>query len=299
MRLLRSYLFAPGNSEGLLRKVFRAGADAVVLDLEDAVPESEKERARTCVRAALSREAKETGVAPPVFVRINPLDSGHWRLDVDAVAGPGVAGVRVPKAEDLQAICRLNDALADREHALGLPRGSIEVVATVESARGVANLAAIARGPRISGFTFGAADFCADVGADAAHGAASLFARSALVTASRDRRLAPPIASVFTRLNDPEGLRADTLLQKRLGFFGRSAIHPGQIPIIHAAFDPTPEEAAAARRVIEAYETAGRDGCGAVQAGGAFVDRAVVRKARSILDLRERVGCEAKGDERA
>jgi citrate lyase subunit beta/citryl-CoA lyase len=299
MRLLRSYLFAPGNNEDLLSKVFRAGADAVVLDLEDAVPESEKARARACVRAALSTQATALEPAPVAFIRINALDSAHWRLDVDAAIAQGVTGVRVPKAENLESICRLNDALGDRERSLGLPPGSVRVMATIESARGVANLADIARGPRVSGLTFGAADFGADVGADTGDGATSLFARSAMVVASRGRRLAPPVAAVFTRLADDEGLRADTAGQKRLGFFGRSAIHPRQIPIIHEVFDPTAEEAAEARRVIAAFEAAGRQGKGAAKTGGAFVDLAVVRKARSILDLHQRVENGARRGSRA
>ena len=295
MRLLRSYLFVPGTNETLLAKVFKAGADAVVLDLEDAVAESEKARARTGASAALLREAN-AAAGPLTFVRINSLESTHWRADVDAVVDRGVAGLRVPKAEDLESICRLNDAIGDRERSLGLAQGSIGVTATIESARGIANIANIARGPRIRGFTFGAADFCADIGADPADDAAVLFARSVLVVASRAARLAPPVASVFTQINDDEALRGDTLRQKQLGFFGRSAIHPRQIPIIHEAFDPTPDEVGQARRVIAAHEAAAADGRGAAQTEGAFIDLAVVRRARSILDLHEAVGKNSRGD---
>ncbi len=293
MRLLRSYLFAPGNDETLLGKVFTAGADAVVLDLEDAVPESEKARAREGVAATMAREATQNpsdDQGRETFVRINSLDSNHWRPDVDAVTGPRLAGVRVPKAEDLDSLCRLNDALSDRERALGLELGSIRVVATIETARGLARVASIARAPRLSGFTFGAADFCADVAADPSDDAATLFARSALVMASRDQRLAPPIASVFTSLTDGEGLRADTERQKRLGFFGRSAIHPRQVPIIHAVFEPTAEEVAAARAVVAAYAAAAREGRGATQTGGGFVDRAIVRRAQTTITLHELPG---------
>jgi len=298
MRLLRSYLFAPGNDERLLARVFTAGADAVVLDLEDAVPESEKARARACVHAAVQRQTGESKGRPPAYVRVNPLTSSHWRADIDAVLIPGVSGIRVPKAEDLESICRLNDAITDRERALGLAHDSVVVVATIESARGVANLAQIVRGPRVVGLAFGAADFCADVGADATDGAASLLARSALVAASGWRRLSPPVASVFTRFNDDEGLRADTLGQKRLGFFGRSAIHPRQVPIIHEVFDPTPAEAEEARGVIGMFEAAVASGRGVTHTEGSFVDLAVVRRARSLLDLLQRVGSSSRGGNR-
>jgi citrate lyase subunit beta/citryl-CoA lyase len=283
MRLLRSYLFAPGDNEAVIGKALRAGADAVVLDLEDAVPDAQKSQARACVREALSR-----GVEPGrAFVRINSLASEHWRADVDAVVGPEIAGLRVPKVEDLESLCRLHDAISARERLLGMTEGSVRVTATIESARGVARLESLARGPRICGFTFGAADYVADTAAGPADELATLFARSALVVASRSARLAPPVASVFTRLGDDEELRADTLRQKSLGFFGRSAIHPRQLPVIHEAFDPTLAEVDRARREITAYEAAHREGRGVSRADGGFVDLAVVRRARAVLELHE------------
>lgn len=291
MKLLRSYLFAPGNNESVLGKAFQAGADAVVLDCEDAVPESEKARARACVRAALHREGACPGI--PAFVRINSLASEHWRADLDAVIGPEIAGLRVPKVEDVESLCRLDDAISAREHSRGMTVGSILVVAAIESARGVACIESVARGPRISGFTFGAADYVADIGADPGDELATLFARSALVVASRSERLAPPVASVFTRLSDEDGLRADTLRQKSLGFFGRSAIHPRQLSVIHEVFDPTPAEVDRARKEVAAHQAASRDGRGVSQMDGGFVDLAVVRRARAILDLHEGTAGEA------
>lgn len=292
MRLLRSFLFAPGNNQGMLGKAFRAGADAVVLDLEDAVPESEKAAARVCVLAALSLEA--TSPRPvPAFVRINSLASAHWRADVEAVIGPDIAGIRVPKVEDVESLCRLSDAITARENSLGMAAGSTPVVATIESARGLARLESVARGPRIRGVAFGAADYVADIGADPLDDRATLLARSLLVLTSRSERLAPPVASVFTRLSDDAGLRADTLSQKALGFFGRSAIHPRQLPIIHEAFDPTPAEVERARKEIAAYEAAHAQGRGAVRAEGGFVDLAVVRRAHAVLELHEATAGEA------
>jgi citrate lyase subunit beta/citryl-CoA lyase len=292
MRLLRSYLFAPGNNEPVLAKVFKAGADAVVLDLEDAVPESEKARARACVREALSGNAAQDQPAP-AFVRINHLASEHWRADIESLVGPEVAGIRVPKVEDIESLCRLDDAISARERFLGMAAGSTRVTATIESARGVARLDSVARGPRIWGFTFGAADYVADIGADPGDELATLFARSALVVTSRSERLAAPVASVFTRLGDEVGLRADTLRQKSLGFFGRSAIHPRQLRVIHEVFDPTPAEVDRARKDIASYEAAGREGRGASQTNGGFVDLAVVRRARAILELHEQTAGEA------
>jgi citrate lyase subunit beta/citryl-CoA lyase len=292
MTLFRSYLFAPGNNKKLLDKVFTAGADAVVLDLEDAVPESEKAGGRRSVAAALAESAPP--LRPPAFVRINSLQSEYWRADVDAVVGPSLAGIRVPKVESLEALCRLNDALSAREGSLGLPGGSVRVVATIESARGLSRLPSLARAPRLSGFVFGAADFVADIGVDAASDLTTLFARSALVVASRDRRLSPPVASAFTRLHDDDGLRADTEAQKRLGFFGRSALHPRQVPIIHQVFNPSLEDVAAARGAVAAFESGQRDGRGATQSDGDFLDLATVRRARAVIALAEARQGEAK-----
>lgn len=295
MPLLRSYLFAPGNQPKLLDRVFRSGADAVVLDLEDAVPASEKTAARRLVASTMTSHRSSVVddgsiVGPRTFVRINSTWTSYWRADIDAVVGPGIAGIRVPKAESLDSMCRVHDAVSDREHAIGLPRGSIRLVATIETARGLDSVDALATSPRLAGFTFGAADFCADICADPADPMATLHACSRLVVASRAGRVAPPVASVFTDLQDGAALRMDTERLKRLGFFGRSAIHPRQVEIINAVFEPTAAEVAAAREVVAAYETAERGGSGVTRIGGVFVDLAVVRRARAQLTLSERGG---------
>ena len=294
MSVLRSFLFAPGNHPTLLKKVFEAGADAVVLDLEDAVPESEKAQARRDVADCLSSlgasPASGHRPAPRVFVRINSLQSLHWRKDLEAVLGAGLTGIRIPKVEQLQSLCRVHDAVSDRERVLGLVAGAVRVVATIESARGVDQLEHLAGAPRLQGFTFGAADFCADVGAAPSDPTATLFARSRLVLVSRAHRLAPPIASVFSNLDDLDGLRTDTQRQKNLGFFGRSAIHPRQIPVIHEAFAPTAKEVASATKVVEAYSAAEDAGRGVSRIGGEFVDLANVRRARETLELHARFG---------
>ena len=291
MALLRSYLFAPGNQPKLLDQVFRSGADAVVLDLEDAVPASEKTAARRLVASTTSDRLPDGDgqvAGPRVFVRINSTGTSHWRADIDAVIGPGAFGIRVPKAESLESMCRVHDAVSNREHTLGLPQGSVRIVATIETARGLNHAEELAAAPRLAGFTFGAADFCADVGADPADLMATLYACSRLVTASRAGRLEPPIASVFTGLQDIEALRTDTERLKRLGFFGRSAIHPRQVEIINRVFDPTAAEVEAAREILSAYETAERGGFGVTRIGNVFVDLAVVRRARALLALSER-----------
>jgi len=135
MALRRSYLFAPGNNEKLLRKVLTAGADAAVLDLEDAVPPSEKAQARRLVAGLLERRSSTAGI--PIYVRINGTESGCWEENLAAVVLPGLQGIRVPKAESAEDVRRVEGVLAGIEVKRGLPVGGIDVVCTVETARGV------------------------------------------------------------------------------------------------------------------------------------------------------------------
>jgi citrate lyase subunit beta/citryl-CoA lyase len=293
MALLRSYLFAPGHDEKLLGKVFAAGADAVVLDLEDAVAPPEKARAREQVRRAL--EQRRRGSGPEAWVRINGLESREWGEDVEAAVSPALAGVRVPKAESVAALRALDEALARAEAKRGLSTGSVAVACTIESAAGALAARELAGGPRVRHLTFGAADFAADVGADPGPlELETLAVRAHLVTASRAAGIAPPVASVFRRMDDEEGLRRSTEAARRLGFFGRSVIHPRQIAVVHEVFTPRPEEVRRAEEIVKALEKAG--GGAAVAADGQFVDAAVARRARAILELarslaeRERVG---------
>jgi len=285
MALLRSYLFAPGNDEKLLDKVFAAGADAVVLDLEDAVPPAEKARARELVRRALTGRAP--GSRPEAWVRINALESQEWREDVEAAVGPALTGVRVPKADSAAGLGLLAEALAQAEAKRGLPAGSVAVACTIESAAGVLAARELAGGPRVRHLTFGAADYAADVGADPGPlELETLAVRSHLVTASRAAGIDPPVASVFTRLDDEEGLRRGTEAARRLGFFGRSVIHPRQIAVVHEVFTPRPEEVRRAEELVKTFEAGTAAGSGALATpNGRFVDAAVARRARAILEL--------------
>ncbi len=287
--LCRSYLFAPGDDERLLGKVFDAGADAVVLDLEDAVAPDRKDAARELVRRTL---AERSGDRPAVWVRINDLRSRHWQADVETVLGDpavtrGLAGLRVPKAESVREIRKLDDAMRPAERKAGLRPETLKITCTIESAAGLVAARDLAGQPRVSHLAFGEADFVADVGAELDDGGvATLWARSSLVVTARAAGIAPPIASVYTRLDDDDGLRRSTLEARRLGFFGRSCIHPRQLTAIHEAFTPRPEQIADARRVLDAFEAAGG---GATTAGdGTFVDEAVARRARAILELAPR-----------
>jgi citrate lyase subunit beta/citryl-CoA lyase len=285
MALFRSYLFAPGNNEKLLTKVFTAGADAVVLDLEDAVPLTEKAQARAMVAKALKITAPDE--KPPVYVRINSLDTDFWQDDLSAVVAPSLKGIRIPKLESVDQVTEVEEVLSKTEAQKGVTSGSIEIVCTIETAKGIWAAPELARAPRVTNITFGATDYAQDVGIDAGPDELeTLLARSRVVLSSRVAGIDPPIASAYIDLADDEGFRRSTEANRRLGFFGRSVIHPKQIQAVHEVFTPKPEAVAQATKIIEALDKAEEEGRGTTMTDdGQFVDIAVVRRARAVLAL--------------
>ena len=288
---IRSWLYAPGNNPRLLEKVFGAGSDAVILDLEDAVPPGEKERARDLVADAVRGRRDQPG--PAVFVRINHPDTGLAEADVAAVVLPGLTGLRVPKVEDAETVRRAEGWLAAAERGAGLAAGSVALVCNVESAAGVWWALEIARASsRVQALAFGAADFVRDVAAQVGpDGEETLYARSRLVLAARVAGIRPPVDSVYTRLDDEEGLERTTRQSRDLGFFGRSAIHPRQVPTINRVYTPSQAEVSQAREVVAAATSAEAAGSGALRLpSGDFVDVAIVRRAEAVLRLAEALG---------
>lgn len=258
----RSYLFAPGHNAKLLSKVFDAGADAVMLDLEDAVPPDAKDTARAMVAEALTGHEG--------WVRINAARTAASEADLDAVAGLA-AGIRIPKVESA------DDAQWVAHRAPGTP-----LICAIESARGVLAAAEIATVPGVRHLSMGGVDLRRDLSAGDGN-LQTLYVRSHLVVVSRAGGLEPPIDSVHPRLDDEPGLREQATFARSLGFFGKSAIHPAQLQIIHEAFTPTEPELAWAREVIDAFDSSGGD---ALQLpSGEFVDVPVAERARRMLQL--------------
>ena len=287
--LCRSYLFAPGSNQRLLEKVFDTGADAVVLDLEDSVAFDKKEQAREMVATAVRQRKK--GEGPRIFVRINGVSSAFWQDDVQQVIAWSLDGIRLPKAESAAQIARLDRAISEAERQAGMPNGSVSIVPTIESAIGVMRAEEIARHLRIEAICFGASDFACDIGSDLdSTGLQTLYAESHLALVSRAVGIRPPVASVYLPIQDLKGLHASSVAARRLGFFGRSCIHPAQIPIINEVFTPSEKDLAEANAVLESFQRAHSKGTGAfLMDDGRFVDQAVVRRAREIIALSKRV----------
>lgn len=258
----RSWLFAPGHDEKLLGKVFDAGADAVLLDLEDAVPSELKDRARNLVAEVAESRA--------CWVRVNVVRSEECGRDLAAVA-TRVSGLRVPKVESAADVAWV------AERAPGVP-----LDCTVESARGVLAAFEIASAPECALLSYGGLDLATDLGISGGE-QETLYARSYLVMAARSAGKPRPSDGVHPLLDDDEGLRREAEAAKRLGFFGKSAIHPRQVPIIHGVFTTTPEELDWAQQVLLAFHNSG--GAATKTPTGEFVDRPVAERAQQLLRL--------------
>ena len=274
--LFRSYLYAPGNDPRKIEKALASEADAVVLDLEDAVAPNRKEEARESVSEVLrSRPAK------PVFVRVNAPGSALAEEDIGAISGPHLSGLRLPKTESAEVV----RGVAERLETLGCEAG---IQCLIESALGLELAPEISRShERVVGISLGEADLAADLGVRDEAGL--LYARSRVVATARAAGLPGPVQSVYTNVRNTDGLRQSTEVGKNLGFVGRSAIHPAQIPAINEVFTPTEEEVAEAEGLLARLEESAGKGTGAfVLEEGRFVDKAVVESARLTLALARR-----------
>lgn len=263
--LPRSYLFVPGNRPERFDKAHAAGADAVILDLEDAVQPDEKPAAREAVLAAISSD-----VSRPVWVRINGSDTSWFTDDIATLATrPGVAGIVLPKAETREQI----DFLLTHAHP------ALSVLPIVETARGFANLAVLCGASRVQRIVFGTLDFQIDLGIDGDAEELHLF-RSQIVLASRLAGIGAPVDGVSTSITDTNAIEADARRGRRFGFGGKLCIHPKQIDAVHRAYAWSDAEREWAQRVLAAVEAS--QGA-AVAVDGKMVDMPVILKARRIV----------------
>lgn len=265
----------------MLAKAAERDADALIVDLEDAVAPHEKDAARL----ALSRwlDARPMGGdGPKVWVRINAADPDGQPVDADLAAAvhPAVTGVIQAKCQSAEALSRLDDAIAEREAAAHIMKGRIAVAALVESARGFAALPALAAAPRVTRLQLGEVDLAASLGMrPGADGLELLPLRVHVVVVSAAAGLDPPVGPVYTRLRDIEGLRRSTEALRRLGFAGRTAVHPSQIPVINEVFTPDSMDKTAAAELAAGAIAAGQRQAVWVAPDGSMIDPAVLRAA--------------------
>jgi citrate lyase beta subunit len=264
-----TFLFVPAHEERKVDKAFEAGSDAVILDLEDSVPDDRKAAARVAVRNRLARAAANTNV----WVRVNGAGN-DFEEDVQSLDWSRVAGVVLPKVE-------LPSAVATLERA-----GVRRLLLLIESAAGLEALPALARTTVMVCTAIGTWDLALDLGLtgidDPDQSELIWHVRRELVVRSRAANLPPPIDGVFTAIDDDDGLAAVCARAFRLGYGGKLLIHPRQVPIARAAFAPDSDALRLANETIAAYEEAAANGRGAIRVRGRMVDRPMIDRARAL-----------------
>lgn len=287
MNNCRTLLFVPGNNPGMLAASGALGSDMVIFDLEDAVAGSEKDAARILVRRALM-SMKPVGME--CAVRINSLDTPHWRADIRAVAAAGTDYILLPKCEspaDLATVTdQMSKAMEDFSGSADTEKRPPRLLALVESARGVENITAIAAfGEALEGVLLGAEDLTAELGARRTPGGDEiLHARSRVLLACKSAGIAA-LDSPYPFVTDIEGLARDAAFAAQLGFDGKAVISPHHVHVVNSAFSPAEDQIDWAERVMAVAAKAEKDGKGAVSLDGMMIDLPIIKRARRILRM--------------
>jgi citrate lyase subunit beta/citryl-CoA lyase len=283
---LRSLLFVPGNHPRKVAKVFTTGADAVILDLEDAVAIAEKIATREAVAAALGSERRCLA-----YIRVNAMTTAFCHGDLAAVVRPGLDGIVLPKVEAPWQLKAVDWLLAALERDAGLAAGAVDLMPIIETGAGVAAVREIAAaGTRVRRLAFGAGDYAVDMNLPWTRDEAEMaHARATIAVASRAAGLEPPIDTVFADLRDPEGFAAAARRALAAGFQGKMCIHPDQVAPANTVFTPGEAEVARARKIVAAFEAAEAAGSASIQLEGQFIDYPIVERARRVLATLARI----------
>jgi citrate lyase subunit beta/citryl-CoA lyase len=284
LKLARTWMFVPGSDMKKMEKARSLVADALIYDLEDAVPYSSKAAARQMVKNEIRSDSKQA-----IYIRINGFSTSFFHDDLNELVGENIQGILFPKAESVEQLTVLSNIISDLERETGISGGTVEIVPIIESALGLHRAYEIASSvQRVKRLAFGSLDFALDINAQLTkEGIELLYARSQLVVVSRAAGIEAPIDTVFFDIKDSANLTKETLFVKQLGFQGKLVIHPSQIDIVNEVFKPTNEEVEEAGLIVAAFEEAVRGGSGVVQFRGKMVDRPVVESARKILQFAE------------
>jgi citrate lyase subunit beta/citryl-CoA lyase len=293
---MRSLMFVPGHRERMVQRALglgdfgHTGLDVALLDLEDGVPASWKDEARRLVADVLGR-LRQSDARPMRYVRIRRALSDDGAADLDAIVRPGLGGIMAPKVARADEIEWLSGELDARERDAKIPPGAIRIIPSIESAAGLIEAPRIARAAdRVIGLAFGSEDFASDLGLPTKRereAAELLYARSATVVAAVSAgKLA--FDGIWPDIEDAPGLRADSLRARRLGFTGKTLIHPDQVAVVNEVFSPSAAEVEEARRVVRAFDEALARGDGAVALDGQMLDAPVVDRARRVLRAHDR-----------
>ena len=283
---IRTALFVPGTRPDRVDKALNAGADVIIIDLEDAVPLALKEETRAKVREKVLEHGGRR-----IIVRVNAIGSGFCQGDLDEVMVKELGCIMLPKVESPEQISEINHRLLRLEEEKGMDPGTVTIIPLIESARAVQSIFPILSEKtdpaRVLTAAFSAADYSLDLGIEITkQGSELIYPRSRIAVACRAGQIEPPLDTPFMiDLKDTEGLKADAMRAKQLGFQGKLCIHPNQIQACHAIFSPTKEEIQYAEKVIQAFEEAEAGGVAAIQLDGKFIDYPVVERARRTLRM--------------
>lgn len=290
MKPIRTALFAPGINERVMTKALASGADAVILDLEDSVPIASKGEARALVTKVIDGAAA-AGSGPIIYVRVNGSTTGFLADDLAAVVRNGLDAVLLPKVESVEEVQSAAAAMERHEASHKMKAGTAEIILQIETALGVYRcFELIKASPRVAGTCIGVArdgDLQTDLGCSwSIEGTELLYARSKVLL---DTRAAGPsicpIDGVFSDLSDEAGLIQDSRLSARLGYIGRTVIHPKQIAPVKQAYSVPQAEAEYYRKVVTEFEAAVKTGAAAITVEGKLVDYAMYQRAKRVLDL--------------
>jgi citrate lyase subunit beta/citryl-CoA lyase len=282
-RLLRSFLFVPGNNKKFIDKAKTLNADIICLDLEDSVPINDKDSARKMLGETLQSRSE---FKSEVYVRTNSFESGLAQEDLKAVVQNGINGVVIPKANDANEVFELSKLISDLERTQGIKQDTVEIMPSIESAKGVVNAYKIASAsPRVSALVFGVFDFLFDMGLEYVEdGIEYSYARAKVPVDARAAGVYA-IDSIWQKIDDTNGLIKDATAGMKLGYKGKSIIHPSQIEPVHKIFVPNKEEVEWAKKVVDTLSDAMNKGKGAVRLEGKMIDAVHYKRAKTLLDV--------------
>ena len=283
---MRSKLFVPGSRPELFEKALRSAADSLSFDLEDSVDPRRKDEARREVVRYLRTLPADHGKT--IIVRINAIDTPYFEADVDALAGAGVDLVNLPKPASAADVRACADALERAEARAGA--APARILANIETPRALRVAAEIATAsPRVAGLQVGWADLLEPLNIDRTNGPAIEAMLLAVRLAAGEAGIWA-YDGVYPNIADLDGFRREAEAARRLGFLGKSVVHPSQIPVANDVFQPTPDEIAHALKVVDAAGEAERRGVGAFKVDGKMIDAPFIRRAEAVLETARRLG---------
>lgn len=291
VRVLRSMLFVPADNEHRVGKALQSGADAVILDLEDAVAVSRKAEARATLPHLLAGRDR----ACAAYVRVNSMETAHCFEDLEAAVAAGADGISLPKVERSAQLYTVSWMLTQLERRHGREPGSTDLMPVLETGLGLQHAAEVLAGhPRVRQAGLGVGDLQLSLGLEVGPDEAEVWTyRRMLVLACNAAGLNAPLDTVYLDLRNLDGLREASLASKRAGFQGRRVIHPNQVDVVNEAYSPTEQEIERAERIVQEFRDAEASGLASMRVGEDFVDYPIAQRAERVLAIRDALAARA------